>query len=87
MIVQSLLELFFLQIDSYAGDLFVEIQLAQAFEQFLMLTQLFEESSAVYDEALAQAWLVDKKLFAIASGARQARTDKAMTWLKTKAEG
>ena len=65
----------------------VHIQLAQAFEQFLMLTQLFEESSAVYEEALAQAWLVDKKLFAIASGARQARTDKAMTWLKTKAEG
>jgi alkylation response protein AidB-like acyl-CoA dehydrogenase len=63
------------------------IQLAQAFEQFLTLSQLFEESLAVYDETLAQAWLADKKLFAIASGARQARTDKAMNWLKTKGEG
>lgn len=72
--------------DLHAGP-WLHIQLAQAFEQFLTLSQLFEEGMSFYDETLSQAWLADKKLFAIASGARQARTDKAMSWLKAKGEG
>ena len=71
--------------DLNAGP-WVHIQLAQAFEQFLTLNNVFEEGLSVYNETLAQAWLADKKLFAIASGARQARTEKAMSWLKAKGE-
>ena len=64
----------------------LHVQLAQAFEQFLTLSQLFEEGLCDYSETFSPAWLADKKLFAIASGARQARTEKAVSWLKAKGE-
>lgn len=65
----------------------VYLQLAQAFDQFLELCEMLEKKIANFGEGFSQAWLADKKLFSIASGARKARTEKALNWVATKGEG
>jgi alkylation response protein AidB-like acyl-CoA dehydrogenase len=56
----------------------VHLQLAQGFNQFLELCADFEKQMAICGDEFEQTWHKDKKLFSIASGARQARTEKAI---------
>lgn len=56
----------------------VHLQLAEGFNQFLVLCEDFEHHMSVCGEDFEQAWHKDKKLFSIASGARKGRTEKAI---------
>ena len=65
----------------------VHLQLAQGFDQFLELCDMFEQELPTYSQVFSDTWFVDKKLFSIASGARKTRTDHALSWVATKARG
>ncbi|MGR6874953.1 acyl-CoA dehydrogenase family protein [Pseudomonas sp. HK3] len=65
----------------------VHLQLAQGFDQFLQLCEMFEQELPKYNGAVSDAWFVDKKLFSIASGARKTRTEKALHWVAAKSRG
>jgi hypothetical protein len=59
----------------------LSLQLASGFDQFAQLCELFESQLALCGEDFAQAWHRDKKIFSLASGARKARTERALAGL------
>lgn len=71
----------FMQAVDLTPSPWVHLQLASGFEQLLTLTNAFELEMPVCGEAFTQAWNQDKKLFSIASGARESRTKKAMQYI------
>ena len=59
----------------------LSVQLAAGFDQFLELCEMFEPFLGQCGAEFEARWYKDKKIFSLASGARQARTDKALAEL------
>jgi hypothetical protein len=57
------------------------VQLAAGFEQFFDLCEMFEPCLAQCGTQFEDRWHKDKKIFSLASGARKARTEKALAEL------
>jgi acyl-CoA dehydrogenase len=62
------------------------LHLGEAFKTFEGIVREFEKSFEGLSASFKADWLRDKKLFLLANKARQARTEKARTWLANSYE-